>query len=208
MIRRSKLPSRADAFYARLAQAVASQPEAAARYGDLLAMMRRVQDRLAVEPVAMVLEGPEGDPIDFLFTRDHLQMISGWASDPARSTWILQLYATLDAGQTEMAQAIAQRAFDPGEPISLRAMSTLMDVASGVSPARLAQFEQEAARSLVGPYLNFPMPQLVQVWPEIDLGEDFREEAAYDGPVLLLTGTLDGRTFPKVRPRLWRVCQT
>jgi len=41
------------------------------------------------------------------------------------------------------------------------------------------------------------MPHLANVWPDIDLGEAFREEAAYDGPVLLLTGTLDGRTFPE-----------
>ena len=191
-----KLPSRADAFYARLGEAVASQPEAAARYGDLVALMRRVQDRLAQEPVAMVLEGPDGAPVEFLFTRDHLQMISGWASDPGRAGWILQLYASLDAGQTGMARAIAQRVFDPGQPITLRAMSTVMDVASGISPDRLARFEAEAPDSLVGPYLNFPMPHLAGVWPDIDLGEGFREEAAYDGPVLLLTGTLDGRTFP------------
>lgn len=192
-----KRPARADAFYARLGEAVAGQPEAAARYGDLVAMMRRVQDRLAAEPVAMTLEGPQGEPVEFLFTRDHLQMISGWASDPGRAGWILDLYASLDAGETGMARAVAQRAFDPGAPITLSAMSTIMDVASGISPDRRARFELEAAGSLVGPYLNFPMPQLAGVWPDIDLGEAFREEAAYDGPVLLLTGTLDGRTFPE-----------
>jgi len=192
-----KRPSRADAFYGRLAEAVASQPAAAARYGDLTTLMRRVQDRLAVDPITMVLEGPDGEPVEFLFTRDHLQMISGFASDPAGAVWILQLYASLDAGQTGMAQAIAQQVFSPGEPITLRAMSTVMDVASGISPERRARFHEEAAASLVGPYLNFPLPQLANVWPDIDLGEAFREEAAYDGPVLLLTGTLDGRTFPE-----------
>ncbi len=192
-----KLPARVDAFYDRLAEAVAGQPEAAARYGDVVALMGRVQARLEAEPIAMELEGADGAPHAFLLSKDHLQRISSYASDPRNAVWILQLYATLDAGETGMARVLAQRFFDPGEPITLRLMPTAMDIASGISPERLAQFHDEAPASLVGPYLNFPMPHLAGVWPDIDLGDRFREEAAYDGPVLLLTGTLDGRTFPR-----------
>lgn len=192
-----KLPSRTDAFFDRLNDAVASQPEAVARYGDVVALMRRVQARLAVEPVMLTVQGPDGAPMEYAFTQGHLQMLSGAASDPENALWLLPLYATLDAGEPGMAQIFAQRFFNPGEPITLRAMSTAMDIASGISPARLARFEAEAGAGLTGPYLNFPMPQLANVWPDMDLGEAFREEATYDGPVLLLTGTLDGRTYPE-----------
>lgn len=192
-----KLPARTDAFYARLAEAVASQPAAAERYGDVLALMRRVQARLAAEPLLFELESPDGQAAAFLFGKAHLQMLSAYASDPGNAVWILQLYASLDAGETGMARALAERVFDPGEPITLRAMSTAMDVASGISEARLQRFEAQAPGSLVGPYLNFPMPQLNAVWPDMDLGPAFREEARYDGPVLMLTGTLDGRTYPE-----------
>lgn len=191
-----KSPSRADAFIDRLGAAVRTQPEAAAAYGDVTDLMRRVQARLAEQPLPLTLQGPDGAAVDFVFTKDHLQMLTGYASDPGQATWLLQLYASLDAGRPEMAAALAQRVFDPGEPITLSAMSTAMDVASGISPARLARVEAEAETSLVGPYLNFPMPQLAGVWPDMDLGAAYREEAVYDGPVLMLTGTLDGRTFP------------
>ena len=192
-----KLPSRTDAFFARLGEAVASQPEAAARYGDVVALMRRVQARLEAEPMMLTVQGPDGAPMEYVFTKDHLQMLSGAASDPQNALWLLPLYATLDAGEPGMAQIFAQRFFNPGEPITLRAMSTAMDIASGISPDRLAQFEVEAESALTGSYLNFPMPQLANVWPDMDLGKAFRQEAAYDGPVLLLTGTLDGRTYPE-----------
>jgi pimeloyl-ACP methyl ester carboxylesterase len=192
-----KLPARADAFFDRLGAAVASQPEAAARYGDMVTLMRRVQARLEVDPVMVTVEGPDGEPLEFAFTKDHLQSMSGAASDPRNAVWLLQLYASIDAGETELAQTYAQRFFGPGLPITMRAMSTAMDMASGISPGRMAQFEAQAVSSLVGPYLNFPMPQLANVWPDIDLGEAFREEAHYDGPVLMLTGTLDGRTYPE-----------
>ena len=192
-----KLPARTDAFFDRLGAAVASQPEAAARYGDMVTLMRRVQAKLEADPVMVSVQGTDGAPMEYAFTKDHLQSLSGAASDPENAVWLLQLYASLEAGQTQMAQMFAQRFFNPGEPITLRAMPTAMDIASGISPGRLAQFEAQADASLVGRTLNFPMPQLANVWPDTDLGAAFRQEASYDGPVLLLTGTLDGRTYPE-----------
>ena len=50
--------------------------------------------------------------------------------------------------------------------------------------------------SLIGAYLNFPMPQIRGAWHGFDLGDEFREAPHGDTPVLLLTGTLDGRTYP------------
>ncbi|MGJ3231505.1 MAG: alpha/beta fold hydrolase [Oceanicaulis sp.] len=192
-----KHPARADAFFQRLDAAVQTQPDAAALYGDVPALMRRVQARLATDPITLTLEGAEGEPVAFVFTRDHMQMLSGYASDPENAVWLLQLYKSLDDGETGLAQALAQQVFNPGEPITLRAMSTAMDVASGISAERRAQVDAEARESLVGAYLNFPMPQLAGVWPDMDLGGAFRGPVTYDRPVLLLTGTLDGRTFPE-----------
>ena len=41
------------------------------------------------------------------------------------------------------------------------------------------------------------MPQLHGAFPELDLGDDFRKPPVSDVPTLLLSGTLDGRTYPE-----------
>ena len=72
-----------------------------------------------------------------------------------------------------------------------------MDVASGISDDRLALVEAQAKTALIGDYLNFPMPHLRGVPEGLDLGDAFRENPASDIPTLLLSGTLDGRTYPE-----------
>ena len=39
------------------------------------------------------------------------------------------------------------------------------------------------------------MPQLADLFPELDLGDEFRVFPRSSVPTLLLTGTLDGRTY-------------
>jgi pimeloyl-ACP methyl ester carboxylesterase len=190
-----KRPARTRAYFRRLQAAVDAQPDARARYGDILAMMERVQTRLQAEPI-MMEGGGEGGRAPLLFQLHHLQRMTGsMIADPGNAVWLLRLYEGLEAGETGMARYFARQSFSPGEPIRLRAMSTAMDVASGISTARLARFDAEASRSPAGRYLNFPMPQLDRVWPDVDLGPGFRDGPRGDTPVLLFTGTLDGRTY-------------
>ena len=92
---------------------------------------------------------------------------------------------------------LLQRFVRPGTPISLRPMPTAMDMVSGISAERLALFEQQAPDGLTGGMLNFPMPQASGAWDGFDLGEAFRANPTGDMPVLVLSGTLDGRTYPQ-----------
>ena len=142
----------------------------------------------------------DGSVAPFLLQRHHLQeYASGLISDPNWARIMLALYANLDAGETGLAVGLLQRFHTPGEPITLRAMPTAMDLASGIGDARLDRVEAEARTSLLGAYLNFPMPQIRGSWNGFDLGEDFRRAPTGDTPVLLLTGTLDGRTYPEAQ---------
>jgi len=193
-----KMPAYTDAYFARLQAAVDSQPQAAARYPDIAGMMRRVHARLEAEPVLLEIPQQDGSVASVLLQRRHMQeMSSGLISDPQYAAILLALYATLDAGETGLAIGLLQRFHTPGEPISLSAMPTAMDLASGIGDARLAAFEEQAQDGLVGAYLNHPMPQIRGTWNGFDLGDDFRTAPAGDKPVLLLTGTLDGRTYPE-----------
>ncbi|MNE54685.1 Alpha/beta hydrolase family protein [compost metagenome] len=69
-----------------------------------------------------------------------------------------------------------------------------MDLASGVSPARLALIEKEAKTAVLGDAFNLPMPHLLGAIPGVDLGEDFRQPIRIETPALLVAGSLDGRT--------------
>ncbi|MEE2524744.1 alpha/beta fold hydrolase [Hyphobacterium sp. HN65] len=191
-----KLPEYTAAYFQRLQDAVDSQPAAAAAYPDILALMNRVHDQLEQRPLQLEIPQEDGSTRGFLLQRHHLQWFAGGLlADPERAPVMLQLYASLDAGNATIATALIQRFVPLTDHISLRAMPLAMDRASGITPERLARFNETVAESPVGLYLNAPMPQLLDFMPEIDLGDEFRAGPSGDTPVLLLTGTLDSRTY-------------
>jgi pimeloyl-ACP methyl ester carboxylesterase len=182
-----KLPARTDAYFDRLQAAIDGQPAAAATYPDLPGLMRRVHAQLDAEPV----QSSAG-----LIQRADLQQVASFlVSDPSRISLLAAIYAQMDAGETSILESLIARVGGLDGPIRLRAMPTAMDVASGVSAERLDAFETQAPEGIIGRYLNAPMPQLANIWPDIDLGEEFRAGPTGDVPVLMLTGTLDGRTY-------------
>ncbi len=101
------------------------------------------------------------------------------------------LYLALDAGQS---QALAPFLPDAAGFFGIRGMPEAMDLASGVSSARLALIEQEARTAVLGDAFNFPMPHLLGAIPGADLGDDFRASSRIETPALLVAGSLDGRT--------------
>ncbi len=191
-----KLPAETNAYIARLQEAVNTQPEAAAAYPDIAGLMRRVQDRLHTDPMMIDVRLRDGSSRPFLLQRRHAQqMVSGLIADPESAVWLLGAYASLDRGETEFASQLIARFMGAPSTIGLNPMSTAMDLASGISDERLALYQSQVGEGLAGGYLNFPMPQALGVWPGFDLGDEFRRAPDGDTPVLLLTGTLDGRTY-------------
>ena len=195
-----KMPASTDAYIARLQAAVDTQPAARAAYPDIAGLIRRVHARLESDPVRLDVPQEDGTSVPYLLERRKLQeFASGLISDPQYAAIMLALYASLDAGETGLATGLAQRFADLGEPIGLSGMPTAMDLASGISEPRLTAFREQADTALFGSYLNFPMPQIRGAWGGFDLGDDFRTGPVGDTPVLLLTGTLDGRTYPQAQ---------
>jgi pimeloyl-ACP methyl ester carboxylesterase len=80
---------------------------------------------------------------------------------------------------------------------SLDAMPAAMDSASGASDARIAQIRRERDDTLLGDALNFPDDAVRTGLGVADLGPAFRSPVDSDVPVLLISGTLDGRTPPR-----------
>ena len=180
-----KLPAHVDAAFARIG-AAAGIP--------LPDLMRRVHARFDAEPQVFTFAGPDGAAISFRTDSFPLRMMAGYiAKNPDGIPQLAGAYAALDAGQTgPLAPMIWD--FFYKNPLTMSGMPELMDIASGIGDARLAEVRRQAPQSLAGMAVNFPMPQLRGAVPGLDLGDGFRREIAADHPLLLLAGDLDVRT--------------
>jgi pimeloyl-ACP methyl ester carboxylesterase len=192
-----KLPSETDAYFARLQQAINTQKEAKKAYPDIIKLMHRVHNKLEQTPITVSIPQKDGFFVDMLFQKIHLQIVaSSMIADPHRGVKsLLMLYKTLDQSNNNSLIEILKRGYFDNKPISFNAMSFAMDIASGITDKRLALVKQQAKTSLLGLALNFPMPQLNNAVKGLDLGDRFREAPISNIPTLLLTGTLDGRTY-------------
>ncbi|MEZ5455538.1 MAG: alpha/beta hydrolase [Lysobacteraceae bacterium] len=192
-----KSPAQTDAYFARLQAAINAQPELAEQFPDLIGLIRRVHARLDAEPLEIPVSPPVGPPYRYLLERrDMQQFASMMIADPANAIQLLGLYAAVDAGLVAPVGALLGQFHRPGEPIRYNPMPFAMDLASGISRPALRRFERESSSALLGGWLNFPMPQLDRMVPGLDLGDAFRRGPVSDVPVLVLSGTLDGRTYP------------
>jgi pimeloyl-ACP methyl ester carboxylesterase len=180
-----KLPSNLEPVYGRID---------AAAGGGLADRMRRVHARFDAEPQTFTGVSKAGARFSFRTDSFVFRLIaSSLPKNPNGIPALVQTYAALETGQTdELAAALYEDSY--AKPLTLRGMGELMDIASGISGARLAQFRKQAPGGLSGAGHNFPMPQLRGAVSGLDLGDAFRREVATNHPVLLLSGDLDVRT--------------
>ena len=184
-----KLPSRTDAYFKQLGAALGET--------GLPELIRAVHKALNEKPVSLTLDMGERGEVPYLLQRRDIQMMaSGAIADPEWAKQMVALYKAMHAGNYEPVRSLLVRFVNPDLPIVLRAMPTAMDRASGITESRLAQVDKEAENSLLGAYLNFPMPQVLMELEHIDLGDEFRAKPKSSIPTLVLTGSLDGRTYP------------
>ncbi|WP_339932225.1 alpha/beta fold hydrolase [uncultured Brevundimonas sp.] len=186
-----KRPARLDAYLDRVDGLLDADPAARAAVPNLPALMRRVHARLEAEPAPLTLP-VQGQSLDLQIGGFAIQMLAGGLiANPPTLAMLPGLYLALEAGQVAMLAPFLARM---GGVIEISGMPEAMDLASGISPARLRLVEQEAQTAVLGDALNFPMPHLLGAVPDVDLGEAFRAPMSIDTPALLVQGTLDGRT--------------
>lgn len=186
-----KRPAHIDAYLRRADACLDADPAARAAIPDLIALMRRVHERLDAEPAVVTLPSAAG-PVDLKLGGFAVRYLAGGLiANPRTLSMIPRLYLALDAGVTS---AIAPLLGDAEGLFSIRGMPEAMDLASGISPARLALVEREAQTAVLGDALNFPMPHGLGAIPGVDLGQAFRVPMDIRTPALLVAGTLDGRT--------------
>lgn len=186
-----KRPGRLDLYLNRVDALLDADPAVRAAIPDLPALMRRVHTRLEAEPAKMTVT-LLGAPAQVLIGGFAVQMAAGsLVANPETLAMLPGLYRALDAGNVGV---LAPFFGQMSGLLGIGGMPEAMDLASGISPARLRTVEREAKTAVMGDALNFPMPHLLGVVPGVDLGEDFRRSIRIDHPALLVQGTLDGRT--------------
>ncbi len=198
-----KRPALTDAYLARMQARIDADTKASAYYPDLAGLMRSVHDELNATPAVGSVRVPGSDEtLSVTFDGFAVQLLASTSvADPAGFARIPLLYLALANGQYDMSAGFLYQGL-AGQAAQFRGMPEAMDLASGISAERLALVRAEAETAVLGDALNFPMPHILGVRPGIDLGEDFRSDFTSDAPVLLISGTLDGRTYPEASAAL------
>jgi pimeloyl-ACP methyl ester carboxylesterase len=193
-----KLPALTDAFFARLQAAISSDPESAKAYPDFLGTMRRVHARVDREPVSVTFKDKTGKDVTLVLGLEDIRVAAAaMGGDPSRSRMLPGLYAMMDAGDFSRAAPIVWEVLRKPDAVQFTGMGEAMDAASGISRRRLELFERQIKSSLLGDIVNFPMPHIADALGVPDLGDRFRAPFKSDVPVLFMSGTLDGRTYPE-----------
>jgi pimeloyl-ACP methyl ester carboxylesterase len=156
-----------------------------------------VHAKLNANP-ATVTFTPKGAtaPVTLTFDGFAIQLMTSMSTaDPPGFANAPLFYYALDHGKYDQ---VAPMLYGPmlQQTAAFRGMPEAMDLASGASAARLKLVQDEAKTSLLGEALNFPMPQLMGIRDQIDLGDAFRAPFKSDVPSLFISATLDGRTYP------------
>lgn len=194
-----KLPARAEQYLDRLQAAIDTQPKAKATYSDIKGLMRRVHAKLEREPVRIHLQSGDGSKTEILLQRRDMQLLAaGLIADPRSVAQLLGLYDAIDQGiQPSFDQLPARLLPDHlagvDRPITLEAMPIAMDIASGMTADHRRRVLEQGKTAILGNYLDLVF-LFDGMAPELDLGDAFRADPVSDVPVLVLSGTLDGRT--------------
>lgn len=186
-----KRPAHIDMFLDRVDHLMGADPAVRAAISNMPALMRRVHERLEADPATLTFAGENG-PVDVRMGGFGVQLLaSALVANPPQLSMLPKIYLALDAGKTDVLTPLFP---PPHRYFNLSGMPEAMDLASGVSPARLAMIEKEAKTAVLGDAFNLPMPHLLGAIPGVDLGDDFRQPIRIETPALLVAGSLDGRT--------------
>ncbi len=191
-----KLPARTDNFFQRVQELIDVSKDQKARHPSVAQLMQSVHAQLAEEPILIRIPREGMAPQSFLLQREHMQILTAMMiGEPNYLPFVLQIYEALSQGDSGLVTQVLSRGMFSDEYIKFEMMPLMMDIASGISRSRMTLIKRQAKKALLGDVLNFPMPQLNGLLPGLDLGKEFRRAKVSDVPVLLFSGTLDGRTY-------------
>lgn len=193
-----KLPAMTDDYFARLESIINQNTKLKSRFPFLRQTMRDVHESLKEQPLKLNVMVRDNQQ-EISFQHWHMQQLASMAiSDPGPFLAVLlTVYYELSSGQTQLLERVLSMGVFSPENIRLNLMSVAMDAASGATEDRYQLIDKQIKDSLLGSMLNFPMPHLRQIDDKLDLDDSFRTKPISKTPLLLFSGSLDGRTYPQ-----------
>ncbi len=190
----AKSPASGDAFWRRVQESINRDASARTRYPDVAGTIQRVIERVTARPqvVSLSIDGADTEIVlgDFEIQR----LAADRLAEPEGTATVLEAFRRAEEGDFSVFGRWAQRV--TGQPIYIDPMPLAMDAASGISELRKARILAEAESALLADALAWPVLHVASQLDFLDLGEGFRARFQSDHPVLFISGTLDGRTFP------------
>ena len=195
-----KLPARTDAYFARLQRALDAGAIAAGGkpYPDLAAALRMALARIERDqPVIEMFVARDRPPVRRTLGPFAVRLALAYAlADPNRAHDVARGILAMAADEPDYSFMAFWGSLMP-DGIELRAMPTVMDLASGVSAGRLRMVQSQAETALLGDAVSWPMPHLNAQGVAFQLADSFREAPTGATPVMVVSGTLDARTYPE-----------
>ena len=153
--------------------------------------------KLKRKPIVVEIVDPQSSkPIKVKVGKFGLQLVLRFDMGDASDLPVFpKLLYTIDQGDPSVLKWFVQKRFNMFRD-SVNVLTWVMDGASGASPERWARIRAEAKQSAFGNVMNFPYPQIDDVYGTPDLGEAFRTPLISDVRTLFLSGTLDWNTPP------------
>lgn len=193
-----KLPSSIQRHLERVSFLAKNNPAIRDKIPDLLRLMGSVYERLEKEPLAVEVTDPQTKQKTIVtLGKFDLQWVTAAVLVGSDEIFSLPtLYYAVskrDSSSPDVLQWAGWIA-DARRGSIGSAMPIMIDCASGASAERLARIKHEEKKTLVGNLTDFPLPDVCDAWGKPDIGPNFRTPVRSKIPVLLISGTLDGRT--------------
>lgn len=188
-----KLPAETDAWLRRLAELAKTDATVGAKFPDLMATLTRVLAKADRAPIDVPIEDDKKNVTTYRVGGYALRFFIAkfYLNDPDNARFLPKLLDEIDAGRRpwsltfNVLQVIRS-------PVSFAWFT--VDAATGATPTRAELIRTQAATALLGDAMNFPFPDINEVWGVPDHGDAFRAPVQSDAPTLFVAGMLDGIT--------------
>ena len=180
-----KLPSSLDAHLSTVSQLISADYMAGKILPDFEGLVRGVLRELDEEPREVELNGSSVLLTAFNFR----SLVAGSIVRRRFLSHVLEEYGPILEGDYRPIASLAV-----SNRVSPFGMRAAMDCASGASPERWARVQAERRSTLLQGVVDFPFPEVCEAWGVDSLGDEVWDAFTFRGPVLFITGTLDGLT--------------